>query len=199
MPTLADITLPAAPGLALHSQQGQNSSTSTQPTGGITYAKAVTTNPATLSGAPADKEFIPPITKSTKDKADMVSPLPPHSTVTPALSTKAETSHQHIILGTPSLSHPPANEVQSDVESARPSASGKMTTRPSNIDSMVSEKSEEGEYSVKCVMNLETNNQVGSSQARSCKYRERIRPSAQAVEGFHKNKIEGYYNVRSGF
>ena len=85
--------------------------------------------------------------------------------------------------------------MQSDVESARPSASGKMTTRPSNIDPMASEKSEEGEYSVKCTMNLKTNNQMGSSQVRSCKCRERIRPSAQAVEGFHKNKIEGYYNT----
>ena len=150
-----------------------------------------------LLDAPADKQFIPPITKSTKDKADIASPLPLVSTITPALSTNVETSHQHIVLGMPSLSHPPANEVQSDVESARLSASGKTTTRPSNIDSMASEKSEEGKYSVKCVMNLK--NQMGSSQARSCKYRERIRPSAQVVEGFHKNKIKGYYNVGSGF
>ena len=129
----------------------------------------------------------------------MASPLPPVSTITPALSTNAENSHQHIVSGMPSLSHSPANEVQSDVESARPSASGKTTTRPSNIDSMASEKSEEGEYSVKCIMNLKTNNQMGSSQAHSCKYREQIRPSAQVVEGFHKNKIKGYYNVGSGF
>ena len=156
-------------------------------------------SPAMLSDAPADKQFIPPITKSTKDKADMALPLPLVSTITPALSTNTETSHQHIVSGMPSLSHLPANEVQSDVESARPSASGKTTTRPSNIDSMASEKSEEGEYSVKCIMNLKTNNQIGSSQVHSCKYRERIRPSAQVVEGFHKNKIKGHYNVGSGF
>ena len=198
-PSLDDIALPATLGVVLHSQQGQNPLTSTQPTSGMTYAKVVTMSATMLSGAPANGEFIPPIIKTTMEKSDGTSPPPPNSIITPTIGTKVAASHQQIALGIPSLSHMASNELESNVESARLLTSQKATIPPSNRDSMVADKSEEGEYSVKSPINLQTNNPVGSSQVWLCQYWQQIRPSGQVVQGLRQNQIQAYYNVRSGF